>query len=390
MLLNSNDPNQQRWVPTVTYTGKPLMPCHPARARKLIAQGKAKSRYNKGLFYIVLLDRTDGDVQPIAVGIDPGSKMEAYTVKSEKRTFLNIQAYAVNAKAIKKKLETRKVARRDRRRRKTPCRACRINRAKKKDWVPPSTLARWQQKYNTVVWLKRFFPILCVIVEDIKAKTIKGQNKKTKRWNNNFSPIQCGKNWFYHKLSVLNLKLVKVEGFQTYEMRKIMGLYKTTNKMATVFGAHCVDSWTLANYWVGGHVKPDLEAMVIIKPMAICRRQLFNINTSKKGFRQRYGGSDSLGVRKGTLVLHFKYNYCFVGGTNGKDRVSLHATLSGSRLAQNAKISDLKLVAHTPWSLYDPAAVSRKEKKASRRLRALQLRNRPCVTFNIDYHLENL
>src|SRR6266478_1444860 len=67
----------------------------PARARQLLRKGRAIRGFDRGLFYIQLLDREDGDLQPIAVGIDPGSKKEAITVKSAAHTYLNIQADAV-------------------------------------------------------------------------------------------------------------------------------------------------------------------------------------------------------------------------------------------------------------------------------------------------------
>jgi len=62
------------FVPVVSSTNKPLMPCHPARARQLVRNGKALRRFNRGLFYIKLTQRSDGATQPIALGIDPGSK----------------------------------------------------------------------------------------------------------------------------------------------------------------------------------------------------------------------------------------------------------------------------------------------------------------------------
>jgi hypothetical protein len=83
------------YVPAVGASGKPLMPCHPARARELVRNGKALRRFNRGMFYIRLTEREDGKTQPVAVGIDPGSKKEGITVKSEVHTFLNIQADAV-------------------------------------------------------------------------------------------------------------------------------------------------------------------------------------------------------------------------------------------------------------------------------------------------------
>ncbi|KAB2855033.1 MAG: hypothetical protein F9K46_16155, partial [Anaerolineae bacterium] len=85
----------QQFVPVVGSSGKPLMPTTHQRANKLIAKGRAVRRFDRGLFYIQLLDREDGYTQPIAVGIDPGSKKEALTVKSASHTYLNIQADAV-------------------------------------------------------------------------------------------------------------------------------------------------------------------------------------------------------------------------------------------------------------------------------------------------------
>jgi hypothetical protein len=108
------------YVPVIGGTGKPLMPCHPAWARALIRQGKAVRRFNRGLFYIQMLEREDGEVQPVAVGIDPGSKREGFTIKSEAHTYLNIQADAVTW--VKDAIEIRRTLRRARRFRKTPCR----------------------------------------------------------------------------------------------------------------------------------------------------------------------------------------------------------------------------------------------------------------------------
>lgn len=136
-----------RYVPVVSKSGKPLMPCHPARARQLMREGNAIARHSKGLFYIQLTDREDGDTQPVAVGLDPGSKREGYTVKSEAHTYLNIQAVAVThvAEAVK----TRREMRSSRRFRKTPCRQNRQNR--KRTPFPPSTRARWDWKLRATL-----------------------------------------------------------------------------------------------------------------------------------------------------------------------------------------------------------------------------------------------
>ncbi len=354
----------QSWVPVVSSIGIPLMPCHPARARKLIAAGRAIPRHKKGLFYIKLLDRETGDTQPIALGIDPGSKMEGYTVKSETHTYVNIQSHARDGKAIKKTMEGRSSARQTRRGRNTPCRACRPNRTRSANWVPPSTKARWQLKYNIFNWLRKLYPITCVVVEDVKARTKAGAYS----WNNNFSPIQAGKNWLYSKLRATGVELRLVEGMETYNLRQSLGLQKSKNKLATIFSAHCVDSWVLANSYVGGHTQPELTEVLVLKPLSVCRRQLHRFNPHKGGVRHRYGGSVSLGIKKGTLTIHPKHGKCYTGGHSGKTDISLHSTLTGVRLTKYAKLFDLRVIAYSPWTLIVPSTLANhKEQRAQRR-----------------------
>ena len=55
--------------------GKALMPCHPAKARMLLKEGKAKPVKGKtGYFTIQLLYGSSGYKQEIVVGIDTGAK----------------------------------------------------------------------------------------------------------------------------------------------------------------------------------------------------------------------------------------------------------------------------------------------------------------------------
>src|SRR5215213_7205457 len=156
-----------QYVPVVSASGQPLMPCHPARARELLRKGRAIRGFDRGLFYLKLLDREDGETQPIAVGIDPGSKKEALTVKSRKRTLLNIQADAVTW--VKEAEATSTTMRRSRRGRKTPYRKMRANRRQGHFKLPPSTRARWGWKLRLCRWLARYYPIAAFVVEDIAA-----------------------------------------------------------------------------------------------------------------------------------------------------------------------------------------------------------------------------
>ena len=84
------------FVPVVDKENKPLMPTKPSRARKWIKSRKATPFWKKGIFCVRLnVEPSDRNTEPVVIGIDPGSKKEAFTVKSESHTYLNIQADSV-------------------------------------------------------------------------------------------------------------------------------------------------------------------------------------------------------------------------------------------------------------------------------------------------------
>jgi hypothetical protein len=131
--------------------------------------------------------------------------------------------------------------------------------------------------------------------------------------------------------------------------------------LSEVFEAHCVDSWVLANWQVGGHIKPDNTDMLSISPIIFHRRQLHMLQFAKKGKRKRYGGTRSLGFKRGSLVKHSKYGVSYIGGSrrlkkpseasptiNG--RISLHSITDGKRLCQNAKPTDIKFLSYNTWT----------------------------------------
>ena len=319
------------------------MPCHAARARELVRKGRAVRRFDRGLFYIQLLDRETGDTQPIAIGIDPGSKKEAYTIKSEAHTYLNIQADAVTW--VKDHVEKRRVLRRSRRGRKTPYRQCRPNRHQGQFRLPPSTRARWGWKLRIVDWLLRYYPIDAFVVEDIQAVT----KSDHRRWNLSFSPLQVGKQWFYEQLRQRG-RLETLQGYETKEIRDSLGLKKSRNKLSDSFEAHCVDSWCMANFWIGGHTEPDNRSMLYIVPLRLHRRQLHRLQPAKGGIRKPYGGTLSMDFKRGSWVKHPKWGVCYVGGTLS-GRISLHNFQSGKRLCQNAKVEDCQLLTLSSWRI---------------------------------------
>jgi RRXRR protein len=295
------------FVPVVDREQRPLMPTTPARARRWIKTAKATAFWKGGLFCVRLnIEPSAREHQRIAVGIDPGSKKEALVVASAAHTYLNIQADARTGVKEAKKQCTR--MRRTRRGRNTPCRKPRQNRKHSKKKVPPSTKARWHR---------------------------------------DFSPLQVGKYWFYKELGKL-APVRSMQGFQTKELRVELGLKKTSNKMAEVWQAHCVDAWVLAHATIGGCKAPDNTRLVCIAPLIWHRRQLHKLQPAKGGTRRREGGTLSLGIKRGTLVNHPTWGKAYVGGTmNGK--LSLHALRPGKRITQSANVPDCTLIKLLRW-----------------------------------------
>jgi RRXRR protein len=329
------------FVPVVDQEQRPLMPTTPSRARRWIKSGKATTFWKGGLFCVRLnIDPSAREGQPIAVGIDPGSKKEGLVVASAAHTYLNIQADARTG--VKQAVRQKSSMRRTRRGRKTPCRQPRQNRKRSKQKLPPSTRARWQWKLRLAAWLCQLFPVSVFVVEDIKATT-----RGKQRWDQSFSPLEVGKAWFYEELGKLAPVQTK-QGYQTKELREQLGLKKTGKKMAEVWEAHCVDAWTLAYAAVGGRKGPDTTRLVCLAPLVWHRRQLHRLEPQQGGRRKPYGGTLSLGIKRGTLVEHPTYGKAYVGGTmDGK--LSLHDPGTGKRLTQTAKVAECKPIKLLRW-----------------------------------------
>ena len=327
------------FIPVLDKNGKALMPCHPARAREFLKRCRATALHLKGFFY-VKVDIENGSKQDICVGIDSGSKREAFTVKSESHTYLNVLTDAVTW--VKDAVEVKRNMRRARRFRKTPCRKNKFNRSKKP--FPPSTKARWQWKLRIVGFLSKMYPITDFVVEDIAATT----KKNCKKWNKSFSPLEVGKAWFYDELSKLG-KLETKQGHETAFERDKLGLEKSKSKMKEVFSAHNVDSWVLANSLVGGHSKPENESLVKIEPLQFSRRQLHRLQASEGGERKRYGGTKTGKFTRGMRVRHKRYGFCYVGGWMEGVGISLHNLKDGKRVCQNGKEKDLEVMCYSSW-----------------------------------------
>jgi len=240
--------------------------------------------------------------------------------------------------------------RRTRRSKNTPCRQPRWNRLRNKIKLAPSTKARWQWKLRIANWLSKIYPISVFVVEDIKASACAG------KWGKTFSPLQVGKNWFYSQLEKLApVKLL--QGHETAQVRNQLELKKSKNKMATVFSAHCVDSFALAYSAVGGETKPTNKDILVVTPLRFHRRQLHRLEHSSGHIRSRYGGTMSAGFKRGSIVKHLLWGLTYMGGEMIKPTkkepnrkvVSLHGLNSGKRLTQSALPQDIKFLTYNTW-----------------------------------------
>ncbi|MYA71498.1 hypothetical protein F4009_12040 [Candidatus Poribacteria bacterium] len=326
------------FVPVKTKDGQHLMPTHAARARKLVKRGEATPYFNNGIYCIRLnKEPSDRDTQEIAVGVDPGSKKEGFTVKSAAHTYFNVQADAHNQ--VGKKVAKRRELRRSRRSRKCPNRKQRTNRLANKVRIPAGTRARWDWKLRILDWFSKLFPVTHVCVEDIKARTI----ADAKKWNTSFSPLEVGKQWFYSEVCK-KWELLTLQGYETKEIRDKLGLKKSSKKSSEGFEAHCVDSWCLAHYTVGGDSSVDNTEVMCISPIPIARRNLHREQYKKGGIRSRYGGTVLCeGLVKNTLVKHITYGLTRLAGINAKGLFALYS-LDGKRLTTSAKRMDFKVL----------------------------------------------
>ena len=284
----------------------------------------------KGGVFCVRLNHepSDRQTQPIAVGIDPGSKKEALVVKSRAHTYLNVQADAVT-------------------------------------WVKPGpALSQDALPLTTVpsgAWGLASIHQSPLAVEtaplSLARPSFPAHRLHDRRYQGGHEgPAPLG--WQFLSLRsgqavVLSrggqTRSVKLRlGWETKQLRDTFGLKKTKAKLAETFRAHCVDAWVLAWAVVGGHSTPEQTRLFCLTPLQWHRRQLHRLQPEKAGKRKPYGGTRSLGFTRGTLVRHPKYGLAFVGGTLD-GRVSLHHQLTGKRLCQNAKPTECRVRTVLKW-----------------------------------------
>lgn len=151
-------------VYVINKHGKPLMPCKPSKARKLLKQEKAKV-IKKEPFTIQLLHGASNYKQEVNLGVDCGSKMIGLSATTKTQELYSAEVELRND--IVDLLSTRRQYRRSRRSRLRYRKARWNNRvkSKKKGWLAPSVENKINTHIKIIVDLNKILPITNIIVE---------------------------------------------------------------------------------------------------------------------------------------------------------------------------------------------------------------------------------
>ncbi len=150
---------------------QPLMPCHPARARELLREGKA-AVFRRYPFVIVLKHREGGEKQELVEKLDPGSKTTGIALVAlfARRGPTVIWAAELEHRgaAIHKALEQRSGHRRHRRGNLRYREPRFDNRTKSAGWLPPSLQHRVDTTWTWVARCGRWAPVTRLSQELVK------------------------------------------------------------------------------------------------------------------------------------------------------------------------------------------------------------------------------
>lgn len=149
-------------VAVVSSTGKPLMPTNEYRARRLLKKGKAEI-YSRKPFAIRLLQREDGETQPVELCMDTGYIHIGVSVKSGKQEYISLQVDTLTDE--KEKHDAQSKTRRTRRNR-LRCRKPRFdNRRRRESWIAPSLEHKKDVHVNVIKKICEVYPVTSITME---------------------------------------------------------------------------------------------------------------------------------------------------------------------------------------------------------------------------------
>src|SRR5438128_363997 len=157
--------------------GHPLMPCTPAKARKLLRAGKARV-VKRSPFTIQLTWLCEGHVQEVRVGIDKGSQTTGICCTGNGQALFSAEIH--HRRDVKEKMDDRRDRRRSRRGRKWYRPARFLNRAssKRSGRLPPSVKTNVEEVIRVVRQIP--LPISSIVIEDVQVNIARLNNPTLK------------------------------------------------------------------------------------------------------------------------------------------------------------------------------------------------------------------
>ena len=154
---------------------RPLNPCKPSMARKLLNAQKA-SVFRQYPFTIILKKEVNATLKQMILKIDPGSKTTGIAIIQGDQVLFGAEL-THRGHAIKASLESRRNLRRGRRARHTRYRQARfLNRKRPKGWLAPSLIHR---VLTTMTWVRKLIklaPIGLIVQELVRFDFQKMEN----------------------------------------------------------------------------------------------------------------------------------------------------------------------------------------------------------------------
>lgn len=171
------------YVYVINKNGNPLMPCKPAKAKHLLKAGKAKV-IKRTPFTIKLLWDCEENTQEVVAGMDTGSKTIGCAATANGKVVY--QSEVQIRQDVSKKMEQRRMYRRNRRSRKTRYRKARWqNRAsmRKERRLAPSIKSKVDSHLREKKFVESVLPVILWKVETASFDIHKISNPDVKRWD---------------------------------------------------------------------------------------------------------------------------------------------------------------------------------------------------------------
>ena len=150
--------------------GAPLMPCHPARARKLLGKGRAVV-VRLHPFTIRLRDRVGGETQEVGLKVDPGAKTTGLALVREDGEVLFLAEIEHRGARIRKAMQQRSNFRRRRRSANLRYRKKRFDNRRSDRKLPPSLQSRVDNVASWTERLRKLAPVTSIACEVVRFDT---------------------------------------------------------------------------------------------------------------------------------------------------------------------------------------------------------------------------